>query len=85
MMEQQEIIGKLQKIISPYARNQEALAKMSRDTDFIDDLQVNSAHIVDIVLDVEDEFDIEIDNESMEHMLTVGAAIDIVTLKTRSA
>lgn len=83
-MEQQEIIEKLKKIVSPYARNHEALTQMSRDTDFIEDLQVNSAHIVDIVLDVEDEFDIEIDNASMEHMLSVGAAIDIVNHKTRS-
>ena len=39
------------------------------------------ANLVDVILDVEDEFDIEIDNESMEKMLSVKAAIDIIETK----
>jgi acyl carrier protein len=35
-------------------------------TDFISDLNINSANLVDIILDVEDHFKIHIDNESME-------------------
>ena len=37
--------------------------------------------MVDIILDVEDEFDIEIDNDSMEKMLSVKAAMDIIESK----
>ena len=37
--------------------------------------------MVDVVLDVEDEFDIEIDNDSMEKMLSVKAAIAIIEEK----
>jgi acyl carrier protein len=36
---------------------------------------------VDIILDLEDEFDIEIDNDSMEKMLSVKAAMDIIESK----
>ena len=51
------------------------------NTDFINDLKVNSANLVDIVLDVEDVFDIEIDNDSMEKMLSVKAAVEIIETK----
>ena len=50
-------------------------------TDFINDLKVNSANLIDIVLDVEDMFDIEIDNESMEQMLSVKQALEIIQKK----
>ena len=36
---------------------------------------------MDIILDVEDEFDILIDNDSMEKMLSVKAAMDIIETK----
>jgi len=80
-MTQEEIIQKLKVIIEPYAKDKEALENISNDTTFIQDLKVNSANLVDIVLDVEEAFDIEIDNDSMEQMLTVGSAIEIVQTK----
>ena len=54
---------------------------LSEESDFINDLKINSANLVDVILDVEDEFDIEIDNESMEKMLSVKAALDIIETK----
>ena len=44
-------------------------------------MKINSANLVDVILDVEDEFDIEIENESMEKMLSVKAALDIIETK----
>tara|TARA_B100001027_G_scaffold155640_1_gene109498 strand:+ start:71 stop:325 length:255 start_codon:yes stop_codon:yes gene_type:complete len=80
-MTNKELIASLQKIIKPYVQDQEAFKNLSEETDFINDLKINSANLVDIVLDVEDEFDIEIDNDSMEKMLSVKAAIDIIETK----
>ena len=54
---------------------------MSEDTDFINDLEINSANLVDIILDVEDEFNIEIDNDSMEKMLSVKATVVVIQEK----
>ena len=54
---------------------------MNEETDFINDLKVNSANLVDIVLDVEDKFDIEIDNDSMDRMLNVKAALSVIQEK----
>ncbi len=75
------MVLKLKEIVQPYVQDQEAFDSLNEKTDFINDLKVNSANLVDIVLDVEDAFDIEIDNESMEQMLTVQKAIDIIEHK----
>jgi len=75
-MTRTEIEEKLKGIIKPYVQNEEAFANLNENTDLLQDLQVNSAHLVDIILDMEEEFDIEIDDETAENMLTVGEAID---------
>lgn len=80
-MSNNDILEKLKKIVTPYAQQKSALEGFSDETDFINDLQVNSANLVDVVLDVEDEFDIEIDNESMDGMLTAGDAREIIQRK----
>jgi len=67
--------------VQPYIQNEEAFNNLSENTDFINDLKINSANLVDVVLDVEDEFDIRIENEDMEKMLSVKAAIEIVNKK----
>ena len=75
------MIEKLKEIVKPYVQDQTAFEQLSEDTDFINDLKVNSANLIDIVLDVEDVFDIEIDNESMEQMLNVKKAVEIIQSK----
>ena len=77
-MTKEELLSKLKVIIEPYVQNQEGLEKLSGETNFIDDLEINSANLVDIILDVEDEFDIEIDNDGMDKMLTVNASIEVI-------
>ena len=80
-MKKEELITKLKTIVKPYIQDEEAFKNLSEETDFINDLKINSANLVDVVLDVEDEFDIEIDNDSMEKMLSVKAAIAIIEEK----
>lgn len=84
-MSEKEIINRLKKIVEPYVQRIEGLANFQEETDFLNDLQINSANLVDVVLDVEDEFDIEIDNDSMEGMLTVGDAKNIIQRKLASS
>ena len=80
-MEKESLIASLKKIVKPYIQDEEAFDNLTEDTDFITDLKINSANLVDVILDVEDEFDIIIDNDSMEKMLSVKAAMDIIILK----
>ena len=76
-----KLITSLQKIVKPYIQDQTAFENLTEETDFINDLKINSANLIDIILDLEDEFDIEIDEESMENMLSVKSALDIIENK----
>ncbi len=77
-MSQLEITEKLKTIIKPYIKNQDAFDTLSENTDFINDLQINSANLVDVILDIEEVFEINIDNEAMEKMLDVKSALAII-------
>ena len=80
-MNKEETILQLKNIVKPYIKNQEAFDNLNENTDFINDLKINSANLVDVILDIEEAFDIVIDNASMERMLNVQAALDIIEKK----
>jgi len=80
-MNKEETISKLKAIIKPFVNNDLAFENLSETTDFITDLNINSANLVDIILDVEEAFDINIDNQSMEKMLTIKATLEIIEAK----
>ena len=82
-MNKKDLIEKLKTIVEPYVQDEEAFRNLSEESDFISDLKINSANLVDVVLDVEDAFDIEIDNESMEKMLNVSNAMEIILSKLK--
>lgn len=80
-MNKQETIEQLKVIIKPYIQNQEAFDVLTENTDFINDLRINSANLVDVILDIEEKYKIVIDNESMERMLDVKSALEIIETK----
>jgi len=82
-MKKEEIIDKLKLIIRPYTTNTEAFDNLTEDTDFINDLNINSANLVDIILDIEENFEVVIDNTDMERMLDVKTAVEIITTKLK--
>ena len=82
-MNKEELIAKLKPIIAPYIQDEEAFKNLTEDTDFVNDLKINSANLVDIILDIEDAFDIRLENEDMEKMLDVKSAMEIVTQKLK--
>jgi len=81
MSTNEQMISNLKEIVKPYIQNQEGFDNLTEETDFINDLKINSANLVDVVLDIEDKFDIEIDNDSMDKMLNVKAALEIIETK----
>ena len=80
-MDNQKLIDKLKKIVKPYVKDLEAFENLTAETNFIADLKINSANLVDVILDVEDEFDITIEDDAMDKMLTVQSAMDIISSK----
>jgi acyl carrier protein len=77
-MDRAVTIEQLKSIVKPYAQDEVAFENLTEETDFINDLKINSANLVDVVLDIEEKFDLIIDNESMEKMVNVKAAIGII-------
>lgn len=80
-MTQQETFDKVIAIIKPYVKNPTALASVSLETNILDELKVNSARLVDIVLAFEDEFKIEIADEDADEVDTVGDAVKLILSK----
>ncbi len=83
LMKNQEQLATLTKIITPYLPDDVSVASIDLNSHFIEHLNINSANLVDIVLDVEDEFDIRLENEDMDRMQTVKDALEIIALKTK--
>ncbi|MCS7233229.1 MAG: acyl carrier protein [Synergistetes bacterium] len=51
------------------------------DASFIDDLGADSLDIVELIMAIEEEFDIEIPDEDAEKLTTVGAAVEYIKNK----
>ena len=80
-MTEQEIFDKVVAILKPYVKNKDALATVSNETNILEDLKVNSARLVDVVLAFEDEFEIEIADEDADGVDTVGDAVKLIGQK----
>ena len=61
------------------------VATITDESHLLRDLKINSAHLIDIVLDVEAGFEISITDEEVEKMDTVGNAIALIESKLTSA
>lgn len=65
---------KLKKIIVEVLNVEED--DITMETTFIDDLGADSLDVFQIIMGLEEEFDIEIPNEEAEKIITVGDAVD---------
>lgn len=52
--------------------------ELSRETSFVNDLNADSLDTVELVMELEDEFDLTIPDEEAEKLKTVGSAIDFI-------
>ncbi len=80
-MDKEERYQKLKDIIKMYLPEDVDVKDIQLNSNFISELNINSANLVDIVLDVEDAFDIRLENEDMDEMQTVANALDIINKK----
>ena len=67
---------KLKKIIAEVLNVDEE--EITMDTTFVDDLGADSLDIFQIIMGIEEEHDIELDNESVEQIQTVGDAVEAI-------
>jgi acyl carrier protein len=72
------MIDDLKEILKPYVQDVDLLENLDLETNFINDLHINSAALVDIILDIEDRFDIIVSDEGMQEIMTVKAALNVI-------
>ena len=65
---------KLKKIIAEVLNVDED--EITMDTTFVDDLGADSLDVYQIIMGIEEEFDIEIENEEAEKIVTVSDAVE---------
>ncbi len=52
--------------------------EITRETTFLEDLGADSLDVFQIVMGIEEEFDIEIPSEDVEHITTVEEAVNLI-------
>lgn len=52
--------------------------ELNRNTSFVNDLNADSLDTVELVMELEDEFDLTIPDEEAEKLKTIGEAIDYI-------
>lgn len=80
-MSRDELLEKVKEIIKPYVGDNDAFDSLTEESDLINDLKINSAHVVDIVLDIESEFDVVIDDDAINQLTTVASSIALIESK----
>jgi acyl carrier protein len=75
-MEREELLTKVKAIVADKLSIGEE--QITEEASFIDDLGADSLDTVELVMALEDEFDLDIPDEDAEKLTTVGKAIDYV-------
>ena len=75
-------MDKLLNIIEKYSYNKELVRNAKPESRIIADLKINSTRIVDIILDIEEEYDIMIDDEVIPGLKTIGDLFRIINENT---
>jgi acyl carrier protein len=57
--------------------------QVTRNTNFIEDIGADSLDIVELIMELEEEFDIQIPDDQAEKIKTVGEAIDYIERETK--
>ena len=59
-----------------------ALDQITDESHFVDDLGADSLDVVEIIMEAEDVFDVEIGEEAGQHLLTVGKLKEFIKENT---
>lgn len=80
-MTREDILEELKKVLVHYTPDKEKLSAVTADTDFVNDLKINSANMVDIIIEAEEKYDIEIDMDAAERIHDVGSCVEVILEK----
>lgn len=75
-MNENEIFEKIKGIVVEQLGVEETAVKM--EATFVDDLSADSLDIVELIMAIEEEFDMEIPDADAEKIVTVGDVVDYI-------
>ena len=78
-MKMEEVQSKLKEIVMDRLNAEEDQIKP--EASFVEDLGADSLDIVELIMGIEEDFDIEIPDEDAEKLTTVGEAMEYVKTK----
>jgi acyl carrier protein len=58
--------------------------EVTQEASFVDDLGADSLDVVELVMGLEEEFDLEIPDEDAEKITTVGTAVSYIDEKSKA-
>ncbi|MEQ8756431.1 MAG: acyl carrier protein [Coleofasciculus sp. G1-WW12-02] len=79
----QEIFDRVKKIVAEQLEVEPG--DVTPQANFANDLNADSLDVVELVMALEEEFDIEIPDEAAENIATVQAAVDYISSKSEAA
>jgi acyl carrier protein len=80
-MDDKKIFEEMLNILRVYTKDQALLEKATLDTHILDDLKVNSARLVDVIIKCEDVFGITVEDDEADKIRTIGDAVMIIKQK----
>ncbi len=78
-----EILAKVKEMVASHLGKSEE--EITPDSSFIEDLGADSLDLVELIMAMEDEFELEISDEDAEDIITVQDAISFIQSSVKSA
>lgn len=80
-MDEKKIFEEMVNILKVYTKDLALLEKATLDTHILNDLKVNSARLVDVIIKCEDVFGITVEDDEADKIRTIGDAVNIIKQK----
>lgn len=80
-MDRTELLKKVIDILRPYAEDPKVLDDATEDSEVDKELGIDSAHMVDASMEMEDAFDIMLEDEDIVQWVTLREVIDEIEKK----
>ncbi|MDD3876982.1 MAG: hypothetical protein PHT69_10195 [Bacteroidales bacterium] len=78
----QNIENKVIEILKRYTMDKKIWEKRMENPRIIEDLNISSARIVDIILDIEEAYGIEIDDKTLDKIKTMKDVVNVISEAT---